>query len=448
VTTHQNNKNRLRLKKVSGSLNQRRVKKRHRNLKQIFVLSIDSLKERKLRSALTILMVVVGGALMVAINGISVGSAAFMDKQVSGLAPNVMFVSTASKSKTYQESAGFLATTTPRLIFNHQVIRKVKSLPFVKDVVPEFHATAQLRVAGDNVPGSILNIDIGAVNVRALFIIAPTLKLIPGSKIESNNPSAMMVGYDIANPPGYTHNPLIKLGQTVTATYDGTSMNFVVTGILQESGNPNVDRIVRINTDTGNYFFHRLGVYDTLIVMADQGRDVNTVIQEIDRLYGKDSFGIDAPSAIMEAQKNMNGGSISFTLEVGYIALLAGAIGVVTTLWTSVNERTKEIGTMKAIGAKPWFILSMFLSDAVLIGLIGATMGICTGIGLGYILSSIGASEGGHPGAAAGSHITPIFLPNDLLRVWILSLAIAIASGIFPAWKASRLSPLVALRAI
>ena len=115
MTTQQNNKNRLPLKKVSG-----RVKKRHRNLKQIFVLSIDSLKERKLRSALTILMVVVGGALMVAINGISVGSAAFMDKQVSGLAPNVMFVSTGSKSKNFQLAPG-LATMTPRLIFNHQV---------------------------------------------------------------------------------------------------------------------------------------------------------------------------------------------------------------------------------------------------------------------------------------------------------------------------------------
>jgi putative ABC transport system permease protein len=104
---------------------------------------------------------------------------------------------------------------------------------------------------------------------------------------------------------------------------------------------------------------------------------------------------------------------------------------------------------MKAIGAKPWFILSMFLSDAVLIGLMGATVGIGTGIGLGYVLSSMGASEGGHPATTAGgSHIAPIFLPNDLLRVWILSLTIAAASGIFPAWKASRLSPLVALRAV
>ncbi len=100
---------------------------------------------------------------------------------------------------------------------------------------------------------------------------------------------------------------------------------------------------------------------------------------------------------------------------------------------------------MKAIGAKPWFILSMFLSDAVLIGLIGSTVGIFTGIGLSYVLSASGASLGGHPGTAA-SHIPPIFLPNDLIRVWLLSLTISLAAGVFPAWKASRLSPIEALR--
>ena len=131
-----------------------------------------------------------------------------------------------------------------------------------------------------------------------------------------------------------------------------------------------------------------------MIVLARSGSDVRTVVQEMNRLYGSDSFGIVTPAAIMQAQQHMNSGSSSFTLEVGFIALLVSAIGVVTTLWTSVNERTKEIGTMKAIGAKPWFILSMFLSDAVFIGLIGATLGISTGIGLAYLLSASGASVG------------------------------------------------------
>ncbi|HXX97786.1 MAG TPA: ABC transporter permease [Candidatus Bathyarchaeia archaeon] len=106
-------------------------KKKNRNLKQIFVLSIDSLRERKVRSALTILMVVVGGALMVAINAISAGFAAFMDKQIGSLSPNVFFVGPGSKSKTFQEVPG-LATMTPRLPFNHQVVNTLNYFHLLK----------------------------------------------------------------------------------------------------------------------------------------------------------------------------------------------------------------------------------------------------------------------------------------------------------------------------
>ena len=412
-------------------------KKKHRNLKQIFILSIDAFRERKLRSALTVLMVVVGGALMVAINGMSAGSAVFMHRQMGSLAPNVIFVSPGAASNIFQLAPG-LATTTPRLQINDGVVSKIKSLPFVKDVIPAYQQQVQL-----NVGTYTENTNVNAMKANTIFIISPSLELIPGSKLESNNPSAMLVGYDIANPPGYPNNPLIRLGQTVTATYGGTSRNFIVTGILKESGNGGVDKIVVINTNTGNLFFNMLGKYNYLIIMARSGNDVNTVIQEMDRLYGSYSFGIVSPAAIVEAQQHTDSGSSSLAQDVGYIALLAGGIGVVTTLWTSVNERTKEIGTMKAIGAKSWFILSMFLSDAVLIGLIGAAVGICTGVGLAYLLSASGASVGGQ---SAASHIAPIFLPNDLLSVWSLSLTITLASGIFPAWKASRLSPLMALR--
>jgi putative ABC transport system permease protein len=105
--------------------------------------------------------------------------------------------------------------------------------------------------------------------------------------------------------------------------------------------------------------------------------------------------------------------------QSGFKPGFVSAIGVVTTLYTSVNERRKEIGTMKAIGTKPIFILSMFLSDAVLIGFIGATLGIVRGIGLAYLLSASGASGG-------GAYIAPIFLPNELLQVWLLSLTVTL----------------------
>jgi putative ABC transport system permease protein len=392
-----------------------------------------SFVSRKGRSALTILMVLVGGALMVTINGMSEGSAAFANKQLVSLAPNVIFVSPGSKSKIFQEAPG-LATQGPRLRFNDEVVNTIKSLPYVKDVYPGYTAQVQL-----NVGTYTENTNVFANEATVAFAISPSLTLVPGSSIQNDNPSVMLVGYNIANPPGYTHNPLIRVGQSNTATYDGTSRHFLVTGILNEAGNPNVDQVVIINTNTGKLFFNKVGQYDLMIVLARSGNDVPTVIQEMDRVYGSDSFGIVSPAAIIQAQKHTQAGGASFTLEVGFIAMLVSAIGVVTTLYTSVNERKKEIGTMKAIGAKPMFILTMFLSDAIFIGFIGATLGIAFGISLAYLLSTIGASGG-------GVYIAPIFLPNELLQVWLMSLTVTILAGLFPAWKASRLSPLIAMR--
>jgi putative ABC transport system permease protein len=115
----------------------------------------------------------------------------------------------------------------------------------------------------------------------------------------------------------------------------------------------------------------------------------------------------------------------------------------------------------KAMGAKRKDILALFLVEAVLIGILGAIIGLLVGIGAGYALSSISVTlptGGGGGNFAAGGvaaaaravatspHVAPIFLPIDMMKVWILSVILSIAAGLFPAWKASRLSPMVALR--
>jgi putative ABC transport system permease protein len=149
------------------------------------------------------------------------------------------------------------------------------------------------------------------------------------------------------------------------------------------------------------------------------------------------------PTAILQTRQQFQSGT-AFTLDIAFIALLVGAVGIITTLYTSVNERVKEIGTMKAIGAKPIFILALFFSEAVLIGLFGTTSGIFTGIGMTYVLSGI--SPHSSSGGGGGTTVSPIFVQSDLLHVWALSLLLSLGGGIMPAWKASRLSPLGDLR--
>jgi putative ABC transport system permease protein len=107
---------------------------------------------------------------------------------------------------------------------------------------------------------------------------------------------------------------------------------------------------------------------------------------------------------------------------------------------------------MKAIGAQKSFILSLFLMEALIIGILGSTLGVITGIAGAYMMSDFGGSgTPGPPGSGGGgsaqqAQISPVFAGSDLFTVWILSFLISIIAGLYPAWRASRLSPILALR--
>lgn len=404
--------------------------------KEIFTLSYEALKDRKVRSVLTILMVVVGSSLMVGLNGLSAGQTAFVNQQLNQLATNVLFVSSGQQNFR-SENAG------SSIIINSVTVSKIKSLPYVSDVIPEYSGSVQIFSQGNTIRSSVV-----ALDPQKLTVIVPNVEFVEGSTVRPNDRSAMIVGDSIANPPGST-TPLITVGQTIKVTYSYTDANgkqqqesrsFVVSGIMQPTGYNQYDRAVIINEDSGNALFHKSGKYDSLVVAAQSADYVDTVQQEITGLYGS-TIGVTTPKAIMAIRERFTSGNASFILSIGVIALIVGAVGIVTTLYTSVTERIREIGTMKAIGAQSSDILALFLVEAVLIGILGATAGLIAGIGAGYALSSISFTPGPRT-----SSLTPIYLPNDMIKVWILSVVLSIGAGLFPAWKASRLSPMVALR--
>ena len=128
----------------------------------------------------------------------------------------------------------------------------------------------------------------------------------------------------------------------------------------------------------------------------------------------------------------------SFTESTSVIALMVGAVGIVTTLYTSVTERTREIGTIKALGAGNSFVLTMFLAEAMLIGVVGATCGAGLGILGGYALMARFVSE--------RPNLVPVFRAEDLAFVWVITVALSLVAGLYPAWRAARISPMMALR--
>lgn len=410
------------------------------HIKEVFLFAFEALRDRKIRSILTILMVMVGSSLLVAVNGLSSGFTFFFNKQFENLAPNILFINSAQENP---EAGGISSgpPPAPKIVLNSAVMSRINSLPFVNEVIPSFQAEITLISQSESITTNSF-----AIDPSKLLVVSPTLEFEEGSSIRPSDPNAIIIPSDVALPPG-EENQFLTMGESVRAEYsyvDPTTAkekketkSFVVSAIMKRTGNPTVDNAVVFNTVTGNTLFQKAGKYDSLIVVAQSSDLVSVVEEEIRSLYGN-NIGITTVEAIIETIREFTSGISSFLLSIAIISLVVGAVGTVTTLYTSVVERTKEIGTLKALGAKNMDILALFLTESFLIGLIGATLGILIGIGGGFILSS-SASQNDQP-------ITPIYLANNLLSVWVISVLLSTVAGLLPSMKASKTLPIEALR--
>ena len=390
-------------------------------------------------------MVMAGSSLLVAVNGFSAGFTEFFNKQFSNLAPNILFVSSVPQSEDGGRAplvSGNSPSPTAKITLNQAVVSRIGSLPFVDEVEPSFQETVTVSSRGDSKNNPVLSVD-----PNALTIIAPTLEYMEGSSIREGDPSAAILAEDVAFPPG-EDVPFAQIGEAIRLTYSfvdeagntqENSKNFVVSGIMESTGNPTIDNAIVINLEAGNSLLQRAGKYDSLFVAAEDSDSVDAVEQQIKAVY-KNNIGITTVKAILETVEEFTAGITSFLFGIAVISLIVGAVGIITTLFTSVVERTKEIGTLKAIGAQGTTILILFLVEALIIGILGGSIGLLGGIGGGYMLTRAG------PGAGEGPPLEPVYLPLDMVRVWITSVILSMVAGFLPAWKASRVTPIAALR--
>src|SRR5919201_3617977 len=423
------------------------------DVREIFFLSFNAIRERKVRSILTILMVMSGSSILVAVNGLGTSFSDLFNRQFRNLAPNILFIS--SSSQPAQGGGGgpgggagaaggqnAASPTEAKITLNAAVVNRIHSLPFVEDVIPAYRSSVAVQSQSETRTVGLLSID-----PTKLLVIAPTLEFTDGSIIRQNNPSSMIVAQDGANPPGDA-NPFIVLGQTVKVTYSfvdpnnsipkEVSKNFIVTAITKETGNPTIDNAIVINKNSGNSLLQKSGKYDSLFVLAQTSDFVDEVEQEIRSLYAN-NIGITTVKAILKTIQQFTGGINAFLMSIAIVSLIVGAVGIITTLYTSVIERTREIGTLRAIGAQQSHIFYLFLIEALSIGILGATVGLLAGIGVGYVLA-----VGFRPGN--GPYNAPIFIADNMITVWITSVGLSLLACVLPAIKASRLLPVKALR--
>ena len=132
----------------------------------------------------------------------------------------------------------------------------------------------------------------------------------------------------------------------------------------------------------------------------------------------------------------------AFLAGIGSISLFVAAITILNNMYTAVMERRREIGTMKSLGMDSSQVLVSFSIEAAVLGLLGGVLGVALGLTIGQVVASLGFQFG--PGG--GSALVPVYAPEYMVGAVAFGISVALMSGLYPAWEASKMSPIEALR--
>ena len=406
--------------------------------------STRAIKERYLRSALTILMVLLGAMLLTGLNGLGEGFNYNITKQFEGLAPDVITL-TPSPVVGGPGDDPDEPDSAPPVELNLLTLKSVERLDGVVEAIPSFRSGLQIEYNGKSQTTSFIGI-----NPQKLIYVLPGLEFVEGDFTDPSDSTGILLGFTVAYPGGLEREPFAEVGnlvcvktgkQEIVGGVEKVVMDkkcFVVRGVLAETGTVFYDNSISVPLASANNFMDKKNIYDTIFVVVDPEVGNDVVTEKIREVYG-DGIGITTPAQIQETIQGFVGSFNIFLSSIGFISLLVGGVGIVTTLYTSVTERTKELGTLKALGATNGNIIFLILFEAVIIGVVGASAGLLAGYGLGWILTQYGF------GAQFGD-LVPIFRVDAMINVWLTAVTLSILAGTYPAWRAGKMTPMEALR--
>jgi len=264
-----------------------------------------------------------------------------------------------------------------------------------------------------------------------------TDEIAEGRMLDSADQNVIVIGGRLAE--SYFDKP-VGLNQMITIEENV----FRIVGILDDSSTSiymPIQMAYQVLDDKEN------DIYDSIVIKIKNEDQLDEVIEKIEAKLmlvrhvterTKD-FSITSSKQMQETRSEMMSSMNTFLVAIAAVSLIVGAVGIANTMFTSVLERTKEIGIMKSIGARNKDIMIIFLLNAALIGLVGGFLGII----LGTILSGVLPALMGEVGMLRGGTFVAF---NSIIIALSVSVIIGVASGIIPAHKASKLKPVDALR--
>jgi len=403
-------------------------------IRDYFALSLKNLKHRGIRSWLTLLGIFIG--ILAVVSLISLGN---------GLQLGVMSQFGLSSTEVISVQAGGLNSYGPPGAgavnpLTEKDAEAIEKLSLVDKAIPRYLPSGKLEFNDKVSFGMAMSVP-DSPNRKLTYEILD-LETEAGRLLKDGDVNKVVLGNNF-NTDKNGFDKKISVGNTILLQ----DKKFQVVGITKKKGSFIFDNIVYVNEEPLKDLMNIGDEVDMIEVKVKNKDSMEKAKEDIEKLLrkrrgvkkGEEDFEVSTPESSLETVNSILGGIQAFIIVIASMSILVGALGIVNTMTTSVLERKKQIGIMKAIGARNKDIFYNFFIEAGLMGLIGGFFGIVFGLLIGYF-GTIGINS--FIGTSVKPEIDFIFI----FLVLISSFLIGSVAGITPAMNAAKQNPVEALR--
>ncbi len=405
-----------------------------------FKIAIRALRANKMRSILTMLGIVIGVATVVALLSIGKGATASITSSIQSNGSNLL---TVSPGKLQSGASGLGGSQQASYLYyaDYQLLQRTL-VDNISAIVPSYQSSYLVKYGDES-------FSVNVTGVTEDYQETNSYDMAAGRFIsDGDNKSESLVAVLGSQTAEDLFGGLNPVGKTISVK----GVKFEVVGVLESKGSSGFgssDDAVFIPLDAGyNKLFGSTAMYNdkrivnsisvsvtTTEAMDTVSAQIEFLIRRAHKLASSDEldFNVLSQSDLLSTLTTVTQTLTVFLGAIAGISLLVGGIGIMNIMLVSVTERTKEIGLRKAVGATKNQILTQFLIETVTLSLLGGIIGILFGIGMAALVTLSGA-------------LTAVITYDSILLAFTFALAIGVFFGLYPAYRAANLHPMVALR--
>ncbi len=404
-------------------------------IKDYLAYVLGNLRHRKLRSWLTMIGIFIGIAAVVSLIGLGEGLRTAIMGQFGFLGSDVISVQAAGLA------FGPPGTGTVKPL-TRDLTDKIENINGVESAIYRYIESGTLEF--NDVQGIGMAASMPSGEDRKIIERTVNLKVDQGRLLRDGDGKKVILGNDFSTEDNGFGRPIVS-GDKVLINGE----SFEVVGILEKKGSFIFDSALMINEDVLLDLVGSDGEdVDIIAVKVKDTNRVEEIQKDIEKILrkerdvkeGEEDFVVQTPQAILEDLNSTLFAVQLFIYIIAGISLAVGGIGIMNTMFTSVLERTKEIGIMKAIGARNSMIFSLFFIESGFLGMVGGIIGIILGLIIAYGMAFIGK-------LVLGSDLIQATIGLPLISgALTFSFVVGTAFGVLPALQASRMQPVESLR--